>query len=58
MRALYGVDIMVDQDFNAKLLEVTFAPDMKRAGLFRPKCWDELFANLFFHEETSCTRLV
>ena len=29
-RALYGVDVMIDQDYNARLLEVTFAPDMDR----------------------------
>ena len=29
-RGLYGVDVMVDQDCNAKVLEVTFAPDMDR----------------------------
>lgn len=29
-RGLYGVDIMVDQDLNAKVLEITFAPDMNR----------------------------
>ena len=29
-RGLYGADIMVDQDLNAKVLEITFAPDMNR----------------------------
>ena len=33
-RAYYGVDVMVDQDYNAKLLEVTFGPDMNRFCLF------------------------
>mmetsp|Transcript_5490 Transcript_5490/g.9312 ORF Transcript_5490/g.9312 Transcript_5490/m.9312 type:complete len:82 (+) Transcript_5490:2269-2514(+) len=33
-RGLYGVDVMIDQDCNAKVLEVTFAPDMDRFCLF------------------------
>ena len=31
---VYGVDVMIDQDYNAKLLEVTFAPDMNRFSIF------------------------
>ena len=31
---VYGVDVMLDQDYNAKLLEVTFAPDMERFSIF------------------------
>jgi hypothetical protein len=33
-RAYYGVDIMVNQDLEAKLLEVTFSPDMERFTIF------------------------
>lgn len=50
-RAYYGVDVMVDQDCNAKLLEVTFAPDMKRFSEFRPEGFNEMFSHLFFNED-------
>jgi len=33
-KGLYGVDVMVDQDLNAKVLEVTFGPDMNRFSKF------------------------
>jgi hypothetical protein len=54
-RAYYGVDVMIDQDLNAKLLEVTFAPDMKRFALFKPDGFNELFGHLFFNEQTNLT---
>ena len=57
-RALYGVDVMIDQDYNAKLLEVTFAPDMNRFCLFRPEGYNEVFGNLFFNEEKSMVKIV
>ena len=57
-RSLYGVDVMIDQDQNAKLLEVTFAPDMNRFCLFRPEGYNEVFGNLFFNEEKSMVKIV
>lgn len=57
-RALYGVDVMIDQDQNAKLLEVTFAPDMNRFGLFQPEGWNEIFGALYFNEEKNITRII
>ena len=47
---VYGVDVMIDQDYNAKLLEVTFAPDMNRFSIFQPEGFNELFSNLYFNE--------
>lgn len=57
-RGLYGVDVMIDQDYNAKLLEVTFAPDMHRFCLFQPEGYNEVFGNLFFNEEKGMIKLV
>ena len=57
-RACYGVDVMIDQDCNAKLLEVTFAPDMGRFCKFQPNGYNEVFGNLFFNEENNVTRIV
>jgi len=49
-RAVYGVDVMFDQDQNAKVLEFTFAPDMDRFAKFVPEGWNQLFANWYFNE--------
>ena len=57
-RALYGVDVMIDQDCNAKLLEVTFAPDMNRFCLFTPYGYNDVFGNLFFNEETRMNKVI
>ena len=57
-RALYGIDVMINQDYEAKLLEVTFAPDMDRFTIFQPEGYNEVFGNLFFNETKGCTRLI
>ncbi len=57
-RGLYGVDVMVNQDLEAKVLEVTFAPDMERFGLFQPEGWNEVFGCLFFNEMKGVTQIV
>ena len=57
-RGLYGVDVMVDQDLEAKVLEVTFAPDMERFGWFQPQGWNEVFGCLFFNEESGVIKIV
>lgn len=57
-RAFYGVDAMIDQDFNAKVLEVTFAPDMDRFTKFCPDGYNELMGCLFFNEEKGLTKII
>ena len=60
-RAVYGVDMMVVDDhpeYHAKLLEVTFAPDMERFCWFQPEGFNELMGNLFFNEEKGLTRVI
>jgi len=58
-RGLYGVDVMVDQTtMDAKVLEITFAPDMERFGWFQPQGWNEVFGCLFFNEEKGMVKIV
>lgn len=57
-RAYYGVDVMIDQDQEAKLLEVTFAPDMDRFAKFVPEGFNEVFGNMFFDENKGLTRII
>jgi hypothetical protein len=49
---------MIDQDFNAKVLEVTFAPDMERFTVYQPEGYNEILGNLFFNEEKGMTKIV
>lgn len=47
-RAMYGVDIMIDEDdFEPKLLEFTFSPDCIRACKFYPTFFEDVFQGLF-----------
>ena len=47
-RAIYGVDIMIDQEtMEPKLLEITFSPDCKRACEYYPNFYNEVFEALF-----------
>jgi len=48
---MYGVDVMVTEDFEAKILEVTFSPDCIRACKFNPDFFNEVFGCLFFNEK-------
>jgi len=54
---MYGVDVMVTSDFEAKILEATFSPDCKRACKFNPEFFNEVFGCLFLNEEKNVTRI-
>ncbi|KAL3685815.1 hypothetical protein R1sor_003837 [Riccia sorocarpa] len=69
-RAMYGVDLMLDDNFEPKLLEVTYCPDCARAckydvrkvvgdgGVMRGKDFvNSVFGCLFLNEETNMQRL-
>lgn len=42
----YGVDFLVDSDFNVKLLEINAYPDFKQTGVELKSLIDELFINI------------
>lgn len=47
-RAVYGVDVMIEAGtLEPKLLEITFAPDCKRACEYYPGFYNEVFETLF-----------
>lgn len=70
-RAMYGVDVMLDSNFQPKLLEVTYCPDCNRAckydteavvkgGVERVKGGDfynYVFGCLFLNETTHVSQL-
>lgn len=47
-RSVYGVDMMITEDFIPKVLEFTYSPDCKRACISNPTFYDDLFECLFF----------
>lgn len=49
-RAAYGVDVMLDADFEPTLLEVNFCPDFTRAAKTEPTFFNDLFSVLFLDE--------
>lgn len=56
-RALYGIDLMLDENLNPFLLEITFSPDVNRACKFFPTFINDVFKTLFDGIPTSCDRL-
>ena len=56
-RSLYGIDVMVTDDFKPKILEATFSPDCKRACRFNPNFFNEVFGCLFFNDAKNVTKL-
>ena len=56
-RALYGIDVMITDNYEPKILEVTFAPDCKRACIFNPNFFNEVFGCLFFNDVKNMIRL-
>lgn len=56
-RGMYGVDVMVNQNFEPKLLEFTFSPDCKRACLFNPDFFNDVFGCMFLNQERNVIKV-
>lgn len=56
-RGLYGIDIMITDTFEPKILEATFSPDCKRACVFNPSFFNEVFGCLFFNDAKNVTKI-
>lgn len=56
-RSLYGVDVMITDDFEPKLLEFTFSPDCKRACKFNPDFFNEVFDCLFLEGKKNVQKI-
>lgn len=56
-RGVYGVDVMITDDFDPKILEFTFSPDCKRACVFNPDFFNDLFGCLFLNEQKNLIKL-
>ena len=54
--AIYGADIMIDEDFNPYLLEMNFQPDCTRACEYDNEFYNKVFST-FFNELTWATQI-
>jgi len=48
---------MVDEEYQPKLLELTFAPDCKRPSTLNPDFWNDIFDCFFLGEERNVDRV-
>ena len=56
-RSIYGIDIMIDEDLNPRILEVNFSPDCTRACKFVPEFFDQIFSTLFLENPQGVEKL-
>lgn len=56
-RSIYGIDIMIDEDLNPRILEVNFSPDCTRACIFVPEFFDQIFSTLFLEDPQGVDKL-
>ena len=54
---MYGVDLMLTEDYEPKILEFTFSPDCKRACISSPTFFDDIFQYLFRGEIRNMEKL-
>lgn len=50
-RAIYGIDLMLDENLQPYVLEVNFCPDCERAIKYYPEFTNQVFNSLFFDDQ-------
>jgi tubulin--tyrosine ligase-like protein 12 len=48
-RAIYGLDVMIEDNLQPKILEINFSPDCTRACKYNPEFFDDIFSTLFLN---------
>jgi tubulin--tyrosine ligase-like protein 12 len=51
-RAIYGVDAMIDENLEPRIIEINFQPDCTRACKFVPEFYNDLFSTLFLDKDS------
>jgi tubulin--tyrosine ligase-like protein 12 len=53
-KAIYALDVMIDETFQPKILEFNFSPDCTRACKYTPTFYQDIFNTLFLDTPTNC----
>lgn len=56
-RALYGIDIIVDEDLNPSIMECTFSPELSLISEVRPNFISEICRCMFLREDKGMNKL-
>ncbi len=51
-RAIYGLDAMIDDQFEPHIIEINYQPDCTRACKFIPEFYNDIFSTLFFEKDS------
>jgi hypothetical protein len=52
-RSIFGLDVMITEDFHPMLLEITYSPDCHRACVQYPTFFSDVFDTLFLGKVTN-----
>lgn len=56
-RAIYALDVMIDENLQPKVLEFNFSPDCTRACKYTPSFYQDVFSTLFLNAPLNCQKL-
>lgn len=52
-KAIYGIDVMIDESLQPKILEFNFSPDCTRAVKYTPSFYQDIFNTIFLNQPTN-----
>ena len=56
-RAIYGLDVMLDEELDPYIIEINYQPDCTRACKFIPEFYNDIFSTLFFEKESGMSKV-
>jgi tubulin--tyrosine ligase-like protein 12 len=56
-RAIYGLDAMIDENYEPYVIEINFQPDCTRACNFIPEFYNDIFNLLFFDKNEGAEKV-
>jgi len=56
-RAIYGLDAMIDDQFEPHIIEINYQPDCTRACKFIPEFYNDIFSTLFFEKDSGMVKI-
>ena len=56
-RAIYGLDAMIDDQFEPHIIEINYQPDCTRACKFIPEFYNDIFSTLFFEKDSGMVKV-